>query len=222
LKSISKQFYFYTNFSKTGARMDQKLKKRLLTIGSVFVAIIFLTSYASYANNNTGQTTSTTTIGNVQTYFVSGTANAIVSNYSSSLNIILINASQNSSTYDMISSVLGNLQLNGSVLNYFYNIGRYQVYLGSGIDAYGMQSLLNKTVSNKNFKVEATSYVTLPSTLRLFYQDTAVDIFIGGKQYPVTIVPPRPINSTVKVTVQALVTANGIPYQNNIRINYTG
>jgi len=202
--------------------MNQKRKKQLLAIGSIFIAVIFLSSYASFGNNNMGQTTSTTTISNMQTYFVSAEAiNAIVSNYSRSLNITLINASQNSSAHDMISSMLGNLQSNGSVLNYFYNLGKYTVYLGSGIDAYGVQSLLNNTVNNKNFRVKATTYVTLPSTLKLYYQGTAVNVFVGEKQYPVSIAPLKPINSTIKVTVQALVTANGILYENNLRINYT-
>jgi hypothetical protein len=80
---------------------------------------------------------------------------------------------------------------------------------------------LNNTVNNKNFRVKATTYVTLPSTLKLYYQGTAVNVFVGEKQYPVSIAPLKPINSTIKVTVQALVTANGILYENNLRINYT-
>jgi len=201
---------------------NPKSKKLITTIGMVIVAIIFLTSYASYANNNIGQSTSTTTTASGQTYFVSGSANAIVSNYSNNLNIMLLNASQNSSVSEKVTGLLGGLQSNGSVQNYFYNLGTYQVYLGSGINAYTVQSLLNKSVGNQNFRIVTNTYVTLPNTIKLSYNNAPVTISLGNKQYSVKIAPLKPINSTVSVSVQALVTANGSVYQNQIRVNYTG
>lgn len=201
--------------------MEAKKRNKLTTVAMILVAIIFLTSYGAYANNNTGQTTSTTTAVNQQTYLVTGVVNAIVRNYSVNLNIVLLNTSQNSSVGDKISNILGNLQSNGSVLNYIYNLGAYQVYLGDSINAYELQSLLNESVGSKYFRINTTTLVVLPNPVSFDYHGVTIAIPTNGQRYGVVIEPLLPVNSSVKVGVQALVTANGILYQNQIRVNYT-
>lgn len=197
--------------------MDTKTKRLIFFIGSIFVAIIFLSSYAAFGNNASG-TSSTSTVKPQQTFFSTGTSTAIVVNYSDIANITLRNGS-NASNVNM-TDILSRLQANGTIQNYIYSNGNYQVIL-YGISAYGLRQLLyGNPKLNGTVDIGATTYVTLPKTITLYYGgQQPINVYLNGRNYSVYMNNVEPEGSVINVSISALLTANGSIYNNQLRVS---
>jgi hypothetical protein len=191
--------------------MDPNKRRNLiLFIGALFVALIFITSYAAFSNNGTNSS-STSTIVSAKTFFVTASANAVILNYSYLASIYNVSANQ---TIKM-NATLDSMQSNGTVSSYFYSNSTYRVIL-QGINAYQLSLLLHNTT---NAKVGSLAYLRLPKQVNAYYTgSSSIPVTLPSSNYSVflnNIVPP---NTTIPVTLTALITANGLVYNNQVRI----
>jgi hypothetical protein len=196
--------------------MDANKKKIIFLLGSIFVAIIFLSSYAAFSNNGSGSSSSST-IKTQASYFSTGTSNAIISNYSSIAYVTVSNGSNSSN--ENITRILSQLEANGSVQNYIYDNNSYQVVLVS-ISAYELQQLLNRNASsNSIINVGATTYVMLPSTVIMYYTNQPITVHLKSRNYSVYLTNVKPIGSVLNVSVSGLLARNGSIYNGQFRVN---
>ena len=95
-------------------------------VGALFVAVIFLTSYAAFSGNSSRNTTSTTST--VATYYAVGSTNAAITGYNSTLfvNVSCKGILQNQ-TVNRINAVATQLENNGSVLTYSSSGNNFQI-----------------------------------------------------------------------------------------------
>lgn len=196
--------------------MEEKTKKTIFFIGSIFVAVIFVTSYAAFSNNGSGASASTTTIGAANTVYVFGTANGIIVNYSYSAYVTVANKSQATS----INATLGALEANGTVSNFvLLNSTTYQAIL-STINTYQFYLYLSQSLNDSNVPVEGYAYVQLPATISMHYSGSVAPVSISfpTKNYSVFLQRAVPISTTVPIKVEALITTAGNIYNNNIRL----
>lgn len=199
--------------------MDTKKKQLIFIGGSIFVAIIFLTSYAAFSNNNSASTT-TSTIKNRVTYFALGSSNAIITNYS---DVALITFSGNAQAQKAtVANVLSELAANGSIGTYYANsnIG-YNVSLTT-ISPYALQQLLYNKTGGNSINVGSTAYITLPKSITLYYSSTPVPIYLSNTNYTVYMGDVRKVGTVINVSISALLTNNGAVYNNQLRIGYSG
>jgi len=196
--------------------LDEKSKKRLTTfLLSLFVAVIFIGSYAAFGNISTGNSTSTTTVHIGQTYFVTGSANAVVSGYSSAAEVQVIG---NDTIVSMVGNTLTQLQNNGSVSSYFQYGTGYNVFLNS-YSPYQLQQLLYGMYPTNTIRVNSSTYVSLPKTIPLYYSTQQVQVGLPGRNYSVSMAPIIAIGSNVPVAIKAIIFANGTLYNNQITVN---
>lgn len=193
----------------------EKLKRLILFIGALFVAVIFISSYASFSNNSgNGGSTSTTTLKQQSTYLVYGNANAIVINYSYVAGIFNVNVSESNT----INATLGNLQLNGSVSNYLFQNSTYRVELDT-ISPYTLYLLISNTINGSNATVGATAYVKLPSAIVAYYGSSPVSVALQKSNYSIFLNSVEPINTIIPLKVTALISGNGSVYDNQVELS---
>lgn len=191
--------------------MNSKTKKLLIFLGTLFVAISFISGYASVNNNYNISSTSTTSVP-AKADFASGVVNGIVSGYSNSATLRLNGSTANSNTANEVSGLLVELQDNGTINSYDNNgfNNSYQVFL-STINAYQFAELVNSKLSSNTITiVNASSTVTLPSKVTLSVNGQQVpNILLTLRNYSVNLSPLKAINSTVRVKINTLVWLNG-------------
>lgn len=199
--------------------MDAKKKKLIFLVGAIFVAIVFLSSYAAFSNNNSGST-STSTVKSQQTYFFTGSSNAIITNYSDIAYVTLPN-STNSSNYNL-TGILSKLEANGSVENFAYTNSSYEVVL-STISAYDLQKVLyNDTGTNNTINVGSTTYVELPPKVVLSYTNSTqtIPVYLTNRNYSIYMKNVEKLGSSVNVSISTLLESNGSIYNNQFRVTY--
>lgn len=196
--------------------MDKSKRKSIvMLIGSLFVAIIFLTSYAAFSNNVSTKTSTATTIKSTRTFFVSGNSTAIIKSYSNIAFVRLVNQTNSTSR---VESVLSKLQSNGTVSNFVYTNQTYEVFL-LATDPYSFkQILINQTQLTNSLNVSSIAYVALPQNVTLFYNTVPVPITQTAKNYSILLSNLKGVNTSINITVSALVAPNGTVYNNQIRI----
>jgi hypothetical protein len=201
--------------------MDTKTKKLVFLIGAILIAVIFITSYAAFSSNNTASTT-TTTVKSVESFFATGSSNAIITNYSDIAYVVISNSTNFTKENTTITTELNSLESNGSIDNYINTNNSYQVVLSS-VSAYDVQQLLYKDLGTQNtIKVGSTAYITLPPTITLFYNNQPITTRIPSQNYSIYMQNIKAINSTINVSISTLVTANGSIYNNQFRVSYSG
>lgn len=194
--------------------MDEKQKKTLYFIGTVVVAIAFVSSYASVGSFATTTSTTTTITAPSKTYFVSGIANGVVSGYSNAGTLKLNNLNLSSET----SNILAALERNGSISSYIGFNDSYQVFLGT-MDAYSLQQYVNGQLNYTNATtMNASTYVTLPSSVTGALGGQSVPIKLQHTNYSVSIYPLLPLNATVTFKLNAIVSGNGTVYNNQVTL----
>lgn len=198
--------------------MDKKMKNLILLFGAIFVAVIFLSSYASFNSNNTNSS-STTTVKSVQTVYALGSSNAVITNYTEIASVSFVNASN--STKASVETLLSKLEANDSIQNYIYQNNSYQVVL-LGLSAYGLEeALYNQTNQSNSINVGATADILLPAELTLQYSGTPISLHLTNRNYTVYMSRIESIGSTINVGISALLARNGSIYNNQIRISYS-
>jgi hypothetical protein len=199
-----------------GVILEQKKSKQLtIFLLSLFVAVIFVTSYAAFNNSAYFGTTATTTVQGGQTYFVTGVTNGIVSGYGTSAQIIITG---NGTASTEVGNILQQMQINGSITEYFPYGSGYDAFLNT-INPYALQQLLVTMAPPNTITINATSVVTLPNTIQLYYSTQAIKVMVPSRNYTLTIMPLQSIGSNVPLSVRALVTASGSIYNNQISVS---
>ncbi len=190
------------------------LKKALWVL---FIAIIFLASYASFGGlgNNSVRKTTTSTIP--QLYPATGNANTVVTGYLPSMSIAVAckNASVSANTIARLGPVLSNMSSKGYVNAYYQLNDTYRLETGS-LNAAEVYSYIAKNISSaiSCTTFSATASIALPQTIKLYYTSS-------GTRQPLTFLVPAayrnytlPLNltanasSTMNVRIFALFTAN--------------
>lgn len=202
--------------------MDQKKKQIIFLLGSIFVAVIFLSSYAAFSSNG-GSSTVTSTLKSQVTVPTFGNSNAVIVNYSTTnANVTIYNHFNSSKTN--ITKIFSQLQANGSIQSYSSTSNNvYQIVL-STLSPYQLQQIIyNKTgLSNSSINVSSVTYVKLPSNVTLYTStNIPVVVFPPKTNYSVYLKNVKKIGARINVSISALLTRNGSIYNNMFRVSYS-
>lgn len=194
--------------------MDEKTKKVLMFVVTALFALTFISSYASFGNNNVNYNSSgSTTAKNQATYFVAGTANGIVAGYAPGVTVIV----KNKTAFGAVGNTLTAMQANGSISNFVTLNNTYQIFTQK-INAYSLQQVIFSRVNSTMLAVNSSSYVTLPQVISLNYSKQTVQVHLLQTNFSVQVSPVAAIGSTVHLSVHALITANGTVLNNQITL----
>lgn len=194
------------------------LIKILITI---FIAVIFIASYASFGNNGTGTiVTSITTTIPPQTAYAAANVNGTVSGYGPIMSMFITcsNVSLKNSTIYSVSNTLTSLENNNSINNFFSpNQTTFTIYTAN-MNPYNVSTYLNSTIPQIqtaciNFRSQ--TILTIPSKINFTVANQHVVIPIPANLRNYTsntkIVP---LNSKLPLRVSTLLTANGTIFGN--------
>jgi hypothetical protein len=194
--------------------MEEKTKKLIFFIGSLFVAVIFVTSYAAFSNNGSNSS-STTTLSSANTVYVYGNANALIVNYSYTAYI----TTGNKTTFSRLNNTLGTLEANGTISNFVPLNGTTFEAILSTVNPYQLYAYLSNTPISLNVSVSTQAYVRLPLTVTMTYGNgQSIPVSFPPKNYTLFLPKTMPLNSTVPLKISALITTNGQVFNNNIRL----
>ena len=190
-------------------------KKLAELLGAIFVAAIFLSSYASFANQSPQNTTSISSA--IATYYAVGYANASITGYNSILSInIMCRAAVQNSTVNRIGSSIASLENNGSVLTSSANRTGFQVAPGE-LDSYSIYNYIYRKLDSNStacasFSTPAT--VSLPLMINMSVQGQTLGISIpqGAVQQQVNLDLTQNMSRSMRLRVSALITRNGTVY----------
>lgn len=201
--------------------MDPKNKSIALLVFTMLFIVTYVTSYLGSSGLSANSSSATTTIRDVKTYFVSGNSVAVVVGYQQTAAVRLSNLSSAADSAT-VSNTLNDLESNGSVQSYVPSgQNSYQVFLGS-MDPYSLKQAIDSSLgSNAIAAVRSTALINLPTVLTMYHDTTPVSITVPEKNYTVALPVPVRRNSTINVTLSALVTYTGSIYNGQLRINYT-
>ncbi len=192
-------------------------KKLIELVGSIFVALIFLSSYAAFGNVSPSNSNGTTTLRPSQTVYATANGNAIITSYGGVMNINVL-CSNVTSVSNSLNSELQVLERNGSVSN-FYSQQAAQILVQAGnTSTYPLFLLLYKDTgtyaSCTNFT--STANVKLPNRMTFYIpsQSTSAIISIPSdmQAYSLPVELHRNMSDTINVTASALLTLNGSIY----------
>ncbi len=193
-----------------------KLKNTILFIGSFMVAVMFITSYAAFGNNNARSSTTTISQSPHGGIFVSGVANAIVVNYSAT-SLILINQKNYNSTYSNVSNYLAKLESNNTIPYYTEESNGMLVELNSSFNAYMLQQLLLEKFANGTH-VNATVYIKLPHFVKFYSGTYGFNVSMPNRTYSISESPLMPLGSNVSVKINALANQSGFITPNSSEV----
>lgn len=219
-----------------------KKSQVILIIGSVFVFMMFLSTYFTFTNNNAPAAPSapqnSTSLQNCTGLFATNDTNAIIANYSNNF-IVSVNKSFgfnsiNSSVAqasNAINRTLNKLNSTGEISFLMLDNTTYHVLILKNTSAYALQNIIFNSIpageigSNtlgifRLFSIYSVSRAELPSILsfKAYSQRFAQREILKNTWYNLSIYPLMPINAVVPVAVQALVNSNGL-CQGSIRIS---
>lgn len=147
-----------------------------------------------------------------------GYANALITGYAQTARIRPLNSSN--SIISTITALMSELEANGSIGNYIYTNNSYEVY-NSALSAYALQSLLHADLNSSNsVTVGSTANIMLPSHINFYYlnSNSPVDVSFSNRNHTLYLGSVRSIGSTINVSVSALLTQNGMPYNSKLGI----
>ncbi len=205
--STEKSFYNYPRIRvvRGNGSMDEKRKKSFLFFGSLFVAVIFLSSYASFGSNgNPLQSNSTTTINlNVVTNYASGNVNGTILKYSNHFSISAANGTNATALADLINK----LEANSSITRYSGGNLSYSIDQGT-MNAFDIYKLLRSNNINASFSV--TSVVKLPAEAYLSNQQYSYYTVLPNANYSLSLPSLLSIGSNVPIHI-----ITSVIYKNN-------
>jgi len=195
--------------------MDRK--KMIEFIGALFVAVIFLTSYAAFSSNSAVNTTSASTT--VVTYYLVGYTNAAITGYNNTLFVnVSCNGTLQNQTFNKINAVATQLENNGSVLTYSSSGNSFRIgpqnMNSKDIYDYMYAKLGSNSTNCTLFSTNAT--VELPGLIQMHVQgqSIAVKIPYSVAIRQINLELNRSMSSTLPLRVAVLITANGTAYGN--------
>jgi hypothetical protein len=189
-------------------------KKIVEIIGSVFVALIFLSSYASFGSRNISTGNGTTTV--MPTTFpakANGVANIIA--YSPNLDLT-INCQNVTRVSDEVMSFID--AQNSSAVERSFSLQASQITVVSGtLGTYSIYNSISQAMGeDANCTVFATTaQILLP--VRMSFGGTLISIPNSLRSFSQQVVFSKNMSTTMNVMVDAILTLNGSIYNNNIR-----
>ncbi|MGI0141598.1 MAG: hypothetical protein ACREBF_03040 [Candidatus Micrarchaeales archaeon] len=196
----------------------KKIKQVVLAI---FVAVIFIASYASFGNSgsNLGTGSTTTTIA-PQTVYASGTTNGTVIGYGSIMSILLSCAPPTllNSTSNSVSSLLSKLLANNTINNFYLpNQSSFTIYVNQlnpyQLSTYVTSSLTNSSRACLTFKGQTD--ISIPSNITVTVQTQKAKLSIPANMRNYTILMKiAALNTKIPLRVAMLVTTNGTIFGN--------
>ncbi|MDE1873615.1 MAG: hypothetical protein KGI04_00650 [Candidatus Micrarchaeota archaeon] len=191
-------------------------KQLIELIGSIFVAAIFLSSYAAFGNTSLGNN-ATTTAAALQTYYAVARGNATIQSYSSVMNVN-VSCSNLTAAANRLNSKLITLEQNGSVNNFYsQQAGRVLVQAGN-VSTYPLFYKLAESMGDYAVCTAFTTSVNveLPSkmTFTVSSQKTSVTIAIPSnlRAYSVPVTLAGNMSGALPVSATTLLTVNGSIY----------
>ncbi|MCL4411712.1 hypothetical protein M1329_02160 [Candidatus Marsarchaeota archaeon] len=192
----------------------------LMLIGTIIVAVMFVSSYLVSNNSQGSATTTKTTIpSNVKSYFATNdSVPATLRGYGSTLSLTIAN---NTTDINSVTGILSNLTSEGAI-SYTPRGNTFSVLLFSNLTPYSLEQELSNAIGPASIKnASAVAYVSLPAIVPMYIGGQPIRVAIGNStQYPITLPRLEPEESFVLVGVQALVTTSGQVYNNSIRVIY--
>ena len=199
--------------------MDSTKRNRIIMfVGSLIVAVMFVSSYLSFGNN--GSPTSSTTTASVSGVTVFGNANAMVEGYQSS---VAITVKQKNSS-DALNSTLSSLESNGLVISYNQvGLSAFSVYLAPNYTAYDLQQRISNALPANAVQLTGTEAVKIPSDLKMYYYSTLVPVYTPITNFTIQSSTLLPIGANIPVNIQAFISAsNDTVYDSQIQVSPTG
>jgi len=200
-------------------------KKLIELIGSVFVALIFLSSYAAFGNTAQSQSNATATVP-VQTFYAVAEANATIQSYGSVMNISIscanasraANAANITNIADELKGALAQLESNGSVAN-FYSSQENQILVQAGsANAYSLFLRLSKGIGSgvACTRFSGTANITLPSAIGFTVLPQKIKVIVELPQslqsYSLPVTFAENMSGTLRVLVDAYLEPNSTIY----------
>ncbi len=191
--------------------MDERKKKILTLLGSLFVLVIFITGYAASGDGISGgnsRSNESNRSSNVTYYPAFGVANAVVIGYGNLTELNLLNVSSANSILD----ALNGMQANNTISAYSQLGSTVNVYLNGS--AYAFEQLLSGYAAGNYISFSATEYVALPITANMTPAGSRqqVPVYFTAKSYPLQKGALDPLNSTVRVSISTEISVNGVSY----------
>lgn len=193
-------------------------KKLIELIGSVFVAAIFLSSYAAFGSVAPGGTASgATSVPPSQTFYATASGNATITSYSGVMNVNI--ACENiSSVSSRLNAALQLLERNGSVNN-FYSQRATQILVQAGnLSTYPLYLLLYNDTGTYSACINftTTANIRLPDHMTFYIPSEGSKAIIaipaGMQMYSVPLTLSRNMSSTMNVTASTILALNGSIY----------
>jgi len=188
-------------------------KKIIEFLGAIFVAAIFITSYASFGTRTSqGQKTTTTAINNA--FYSRATVAAAITGYGPALTIN-VSCSNASKVYEQVNNILLNYEKNGSVNTYFSQ-GSNQFQIESGtLSSYAIYLSMKQGLGSNATCIVAnpTFFVQLPSTV-VFYNtvlgvNETVTLQKSQTKYEISARFEQNVSNVITVYVSTLLTPQG-------------
>lgn len=192
-------------------------KKLIELIGSIFVALIFFSSYAAFGNFGAGGSNATTTITPSQTYYAVASGNASITAYSSVMNIN-ITCANITSVSNVLNGRLTELQRNGSISNFYSQQAAYILVQAGNTSTYPLYQELSGIIGNSSACTHFTSTasVNLPGTMEFFVPTLGNRVQVSIPQslrtYSLPIEFSNNMSGTVGVAVSTLLSPNATVY----------
>ena len=198
--STEKSFYNYPchRVVRGNDSMDEKRKKSLLFFGSLFVAVIFLSSYASFGSNgNPLQSNSTTTIKSRYVIpYATADVNGTIVGYSNHFSI----SASNGTNETLLAAIVNKLEANSSIYSYTGGNLSYSIDQGT-MNAFEIYDLLRSNHINASFAV--TTVVRLPAEAYLRSYNQSYYTVLPNATYSIPMPSLSSIGSNVPVHVLA-------------------
>ncbi len=198
-------------------------RKRLIElIASIFVAVIFLSSYISFANINGSGSKSTTTTAPLLGTYAFGFYSAKITNYTGALGISMScsNKTVENESYSGVGNILSRLEQNNSIAG-FYPTGNGYTVQNNSIGILALYKLINSSMNgtaNSCLRFSSAFTAHLPPIINftINQQQYSLPIPLNFSVYQVTVPLPTPKNNTIRLKVAALVSSNGTIYSINV------
>ena len=197
-------------------------KKLIELIGSIFVALIFLSSYAAFGNISANASNATTT-AQTQTVYAAAVTNATIASYGGTMNIN-ISCSNVTPVSDALNTALTSLEKNGSVSN-FYSQQASQVLVQAGnTGAYQLFQELEKDAGTgaSCTQFSGSANANLPSKINFHVPAEKSSIIIVIPQsmqtHSLPVAFKENMNSTMQVSVSVFLELNGTISAGSLRV----
>jgi len=193
-------------------------KKIIQLLGSIFIAVIFLSSYAIGMLSTSNSSNNAPKPKNVELVYATAHASVAFQNFSGVLLIsTFCNSTKNS---EIINSSLTALKANGSVTT-FYPVSQTTQLVEAGNEStYAIFQYLSKHVNMSCTRFNSKAMVFLPSSLSFTVPGSAVSVPVvvpaSMRRIPIPVNMTNNMSLKANVTIAAMLTSNATIYNMSV------